>query len=108
MSWKIAFVLSAPVAVLLGGALPLGCSSDACDRADQVIQDCSTQNGMSENVTTPNTALACTSKRVCQASCIENATCTEIQAAFCIGQTLCPTEPSTSPFATCMAGCEGQ
>jgi hypothetical protein len=106
MTWKIAFVLSAVTAAL---ALPAeGCSQDACDRADQVIQACVTANGMNVNITTPNSALECTNKRVCQANCVEQAPCTEIQAAFCIGQTVCPPEPSTTPFAKCMAACEGQ
>ena len=103
MSWKIAFVLSAALVTPALLFLPGGCSNDACDRADQEIEACSTQN-----VTTPNTALECTEKRVCQAACIDQATCAEIQAAFCIGQTVCPPEPSTTPFAMCMAACEGQ
>jgi hypothetical protein len=100
MSWKIAFVLS--VALAIPALQVSGCSNDACDRADQEIEACSTQN-----VTPPSTALECTEKRVCQAGCIDQATCAEINAAFCIGQTLCPPEPSTTPFAMCMAACEG-
>jgi hypothetical protein len=105
MSWKIAFVLSAPAAALATLALLAGgCSNDACDLADQQLEACATQN-----VTTPSTALECTAKRVCQSGCIQGAACTTLQAAFCMGQTVCPPESSADVmmFKDCMATCEG-
>ena len=114
MNWKIAFALSAVVAAL-GPPLVAGCTSDACDIADQQIEACSTQT-----ITTPSETLACTTKRVCQAGCIGQATCAEINANLCIGQTLCPPvafadagldagdDDGATPFTRCMADCENQ
>jgi hypothetical protein len=106
MSWKIAFVLSAPA--LFAGASAIlagGCNNDACDLADQQLQACLT----TETVTTPSTALDCTIKRQCQASCIQGNTCQTINAAYCIGQTVCPPEasPAVVTFRQCMTSCEG-
>jgi hypothetical protein len=111
MNWKIAFALSAAVAALVP-ALAVGCGSDACDIADQELEACSLQP-----ITPPSETLDCNAKRVCQAMCIDQATCAEINANLCIGQTLCPPAGfvdaggdagSGTTFSNCIAACEGQ
>jgi hypothetical protein len=101
MNWKIAFALSAVVAAL--GPLAGGCSTDACTQADDQIAACSTQS-----VSAPSESLACTAKRICQADCINKATCAEINEALCIGQSACRPLSGNSAFATCMNSCDGQ
>jgi hypothetical protein len=108
MSWKIAFVLSAPLASALlaaVAAVAVGCNNTACDLADQQLEACLT----TETVTPPSDSLACTKKRMCQADCIQGHTCADINAAYCIGKTVCPpeTSPAVSQFRSCMTACEG-
>lgn len=103
MSWKIAFALSAAVAGL--GALTEGCATDACTRADEQIAACAPPD---VTVPTPSDTLACSPKRVCQADCIQKATCAEINEAQCLNQIACRPLSGTSTFAMCMAACDGQ
>lgn len=89
MNWKIALALSVPVAA--SWALTGGCTGDECTRADDHIAECALpiQSGASSGgMAMP---LDCTpgSARVCQAKCINAATCPQINESQCVNQLSC-------------------
>jgi hypothetical protein len=112
MTWKIAFALS--IAATATGAAASGCSTDVCTRADDQLAACA-----DPNVTLPslnsnnNNGAECTPRRACQSECINNANCTEINAALCIQQVACrpldagtASSPTSSAFIRCMSACQ--
>jgi hypothetical protein len=107
MSWKFALALG------LIGTLT-GCEDDACTNADSLVSACAPSD-----VTTPSDSsstsetLACAGARLCHASCINLASCAEINALQCLsGAISCPPlvgdgglSPYVSPLAQCILAC---
>ncbi len=105
MTWKIAFALSAAVAVT--GAVA-GCATDVCTRADDQIAACTPSTVTLPILDTNNTGNECTPRRACQSACINNANCLEINEAQCINQSACrPLSGPPSAFIQCLMMCDG-
>jgi hypothetical protein len=107
MNWKIALALSALVTAI--GFHAWGCTNNECTLADAQIETCAQQvqltapssNTTDNQVCTPGTA------RYCQSVCINEATCTQINASLCLNQVACPETPQgdAGPFVDCMRNC---
>ncbi len=93
MNWKIALALSALATSIAALA---ACGSDDCTRSADHLSECmsnlsSSANSSSGMAMTP----ACTGSYLCQAQCINNATCDEING-------------NLPAFTSCVTGCEGK
>ena len=103
MSWKFAFVLS------LIAPLQLGCTSDECTRADDLISACAPPTQASPSTGDASMTLACSGTRLCQATCINLASCVEIEALQCFNQVSCvplTCSSAASKLATCIRACD--
>ncbi len=106
MSWKIAFALFAPVALVQ--AFAGGCVNDVCTQADNQIAACAPQDIVLPPIQNDNTGQECTPKRACQSDCINRHSCLEINQAQCLDQSACrPIQGPPSSFILCMNACEG-
>lgn len=97
-SLLVIFALAALVSAV--HVLP-GCGEDDCDRAQDHLNECSPDSssssvsGSSSSSGGTSMTLNCAGALLCQADCINNATCPEING-------LAPT------FVTCMTACQGK
>jgi hypothetical protein len=123
MNWKIALALSVLV-IAIGSLTTWGCTDTECTRADDQVQTCAQQellNAPSNNMT-DNQACYPGTARYCQSVCINEASCSTINASFCYGQISCAETPdggflddagasgdggptSVSTFVTCLMNC---
>jgi hypothetical protein len=109
MNWKIALALSTlalPALALLPAAT--GCIGDECSQADDHVAECQD----SIQVDSPSNGLSmtegCGGTRLCQARCINKSSCTDINAAECVGVVACiDLDGGLSEFETCMNACMG-
>jgi hypothetical protein len=114
MTWKIALALSA---VLASVAALAACAGDDCTRSQDHLSECqsslsSSSSSSSGNPMTP----ACSGVYLCQAQCINNATCDEINgnlpaytccAASCEGGCVMNGNACTSDGDCCCGSCMG-
>ena len=73
----------------------VGCRGDECTRGDDHFAECTTTDETSSTASGMPMAQACTGVRLCQSQCINNHTCTQIQA----------NDPS---FSECLTKCLGK
>jgi hypothetical protein len=90
--------LSALVTLAGAQALP-GCGGDDCDRAQDHLNECAPDTSSSSSSSSSSSGsgmtLTCAGALLCQADCINNYTCPEING-------LAPA------FVTCMTACQGK
>jgi hypothetical protein len=99
MNWKIALALSALV-IAIGSLTTWGCTDNECTRADDQVQTCAQQellNAPSNNMT-DNQACFPGTARYCQSVCINEASCSTINASFCYGQIACTETSDAGAF----------
>ncbi len=89
-------VLSALLALAGAQALP-GCGGDDCSRAQDHLNECTpdTSSSSSSSSSSSGMMVTCAGAAECQAQCINNFTCPEINGL----------DPS---FVTCMQACQGK
>jgi hypothetical protein len=93
MSWKIALALCALVTAL--GSAVHGCALDECDQADNHVSDCALippTNTVPSGLSQAQTCLP-GEVRYCQSQCINQASCTDLNASECFNQVSCNQVP---------------
>ena len=90
MNWKP--LLAA--LVLLATAVA-GCGGDACTNAQDQLANCAPPSSMSSSSSSGMMTTACAGFALCEAQCINNATCTQISG-------------NAPAYTNCLVACQGK